>query len=210
MSDGTPLTPKRTRVEQFSCATRRSRLCRPSGIGTRQADQRPNPGGGLAGVAPEASLEEEKADDAEKSASEAVHQLENEKSPEDSSLAYSALARALLAEGKLADAQNAAQHAVEFAAKASNRPPKIEADWVSALVDAGAGKYAKAREELAAVLAGANKFGYVSYRLEVRLALAQMVLRSGQPSARTQLAVLEKDARAKGSLLIARKAAGTK
>jgi ATP/maltotriose-dependent transcriptional regulator MalT len=72
----------------------------------------------------QASLEEGKAADAEQSAGEAVHQLENEKSPEESSLAYSTLARAFLAEGQLADAQNAAHHAEEFAAKASNRPPK--------------------------------------------------------------------------------------
>jgi eukaryotic-like serine/threonine-protein kinase len=158
----------------------------------------------------EGSLEDGKASDAEKSASEAVHQLENEKSPEESALAYATLARALLAEGKLPDAQNAAQHALEFAAKASNRPPRIEAGLASALVDAGAGNYARAREELAAVIAEANKFGYVSYSLEIRLAQAQMGLRSRQPSARTQLAALEKDARAKGFLLIARKAAGAK
>ena len=158
----------------------------------------------------EVALEEGKSSKAEQSASEAVHQLETAKSPEDSSLAYSTLARALLAEGKLADAQNAAQRAVEFAAKASNLPPKIEAAIASALVDAGAGKYAKAREELAAVLAEANRFGYVSYSLEIRLALAQMGLRSGQTSARTQLAALERDARGKGFLLIARKAAPAK
>lgn len=87
-------------------------------------------------------------------------------------------------------------------------PGRAKRGETLALVDASAGKDAKAGEELAAVLAGANDFGYVSYRLEIRLALAQMGLRSSQPSARTQPAALEKDADEKGFLLIARKAAG--
>ena len=60
-----------------------------------------------------------------------------------------------------------------------------------------------ARKELDAMLASARKYGYVSYELQARLALDEIGLLSGSPSAKTQLRSLENEARGKGMLLIA-------
>jgi hypothetical protein len=54
----------------------------------------------------------------------------------------------------------------------------------------------------------ATKHGFVPEQLEARLALGEIEMKSGASDAgRARLAALEKDAQAKGFLLIARKAA---
>jgi len=57
-------------------------------------------------------------------------------------------------------------------------------------------------------IAEAMKSGFADYQLEARLALGEIEMQSGNPSAgRSRLDALEKDARVRGFLLIARKAA---
>jgi hypothetical protein len=69
-----------------------------------------------------------------------------------------------------------------------------------------AGKFGEARKKLAPVLAQPSKAVSVPYLLEARLALGEIELKSGQAAAgRAQLAALEKQAREKNFLLIARK-----
>jgi hypothetical protein len=69
------------------------------------------------------------------------------------------------------------------------------------------GKFAEAKSKLTSVLAQANKSGYLPYVFDVRLALAEIALKSGPAAtAKAQLTSLQNDARAKGYLLIARKA----
>ena len=63
------------------------------------------------------------------------------------------------------------------------------------------------RKELDAMLASARKYGYVSYEFQARLALGEIGLLSGSPSARAQLRSLENEARGKRTLLIADEAA---
>jgi hypothetical protein len=58
------------------------------------------------------------------------------------------------------------------------------------------------------MLAEATKFGYLPYQFEARLAIGEIEMQSGMSSiARPHLEALERDARAKAFLLIARKAA---
>jgi predicted SPOUT superfamily RNA methylase MTH1 len=69
------------------------------------------------------------------------------------------------------------------------------------------GRVAEATRSLEASLAEASKHGYVGYQYEVRLTLGELEMKSGNAiSGRTRLDALEKDARARGFLLIARKA----
>jgi hypothetical protein len=71
-----------------------------------------------------------------------------------------------------------------------------------------AGMLADARQELEAVLSEATQAGFVGYQFEARLALGETAKTSGHVvTARSNLASLEKEARAKGFGLIARKAA---
>jgi len=61
---------------------------------------------------------------------------------------------------------------------------------------------------LQSVLTEADKLGFVPCYFEARLALGEVEMSAGDTSAgRARLKALEKDARAKGFLLIARKAA---
>ena len=57
------------------------------------------------------------------------------------------------------------------------------------------------------MLASARKYGYLSYEFQARLALGEIELESGSPSAETRLRSLENEARLKGMLLIADEAA---
>ena len=60
-----------------------------------------------------------------------------------------------------------------------------------------------ARKELDAMLASGRKYGYLSYEFQARLALGEIELSSGSPSAKRRLRSLENEAREKGMLLIA-------
>ena len=71
-----------------------------------------------------------------------------------------------------------------------------------------AGKLEDARSGLEAVLREATQAGFVRYQFEVRLVLGEIWKKSGHTvTARANLASLEKEARAKGFGLVARKAA---
>ena len=77
-------------------------------------------------------------------------------------------------------------------------------------VKAALGKNAPAATELESVFAGASKHKYLGYQLEARLALGEIETESGKIAAgHAHLTALQKDAAAKGFLLIARKAART-
>jgi hypothetical protein len=74
-----------------------------------------------------------------------------------------------------------------------------------------AGKPSLARESLRRTIAEATKAGFVLYELEAQFALANVGINSGQvAAARADLEKLERDAKARGFDLIARKAAAAK
>jgi serine/threonine protein kinase/Tfp pilus assembly protein PilF len=155
----------------------------------------------------EIALEQGKAADSEKLAGDALHLMDANSPPARPAEANSILALALLAENKLPEARSAAEQAMSFAGKAADRDPKYEAELAATRVEMAAGKFAEARKKLAPVLAQPSKAVSVPYLLEARLALGEIELKSGQAAAgRAQLAALEKQAREKNFLLIARKA----
>lgn len=137
----------------------------------------------------------------------AIDAFERAKMTENNAAAYGVLTRILLTEGKLSDAQNAAQRALILSQQTGSRPPHFDAAVAGARVKAAIGKSKGALQDLQGVLAEATKFGYVPYELEVRLAIGEIEIQSGKASTgRPHLEALAKDARAKGFLLIARKA----
>jgi eukaryotic-like serine/threonine-protein kinase len=117
--------------------------------------------------------------------------------------AQAILARCLLGEGKLQDAQNASAKAVKFSKQGTGLDPGFEAAYADARVKAKSGKLAEARKELDVVLSSTRKFGYGLYEYEARLAMAEIESWSGSASSGAQLATLEKDAREHGELLVA-------
>jgi hypothetical protein len=75
-------------------------------------------------------------------------------------------------------------------------------------VDAAAGRLAESRKQLAPILSQSGKSANIPYLFEARLTACEIAVRSGQDAiAHVQLASLEKQAREKNFLLIARKAA---
>lgn len=153
------------------------------------------------------SLEESKPAEAEKLAREAAAEFEKEKSPELEAVAYATLARALLAQKRLAEAQKAADQAIALSQKTGDRLPRLEATLSAARVMAEAGKTDEAAKTLESMLTEVTRLGYVSYQFEARLALGEIEMKSGKTAiGRARLQALEKDARAKSFLLIARKA----
>jgi eukaryotic-like serine/threonine-protein kinase len=137
----------------------------------------------------------------------AIDAFERAKMTENNAAAYGVLTRILLTQGKLSDAQNAAQRALTLSQQTGSRPPRFDGALASARVKAATGRSKGALQDLQGVLAEATKFGYVPYELEARLAMGEIEMQSGKASTgRPHLEALEKDARAKGFLLIARKA----
>jgi tetratricopeptide (TPR) repeat protein len=155
----------------------------------------------------EISLEEGKPSEAETLAGDALHQLGATASPARSAEAHSVRALALLAENKRPEARDAAQQAAAFAAKASDRNPQYDAALAVARVYLASGESAESRKQLAPILSQPSKAVSVPYLFEARLTLGEIGLKSGQAAiARAQLTSLEKQAREKHFLLIARKA----
>jgi serine/threonine protein kinase/tetratricopeptide (TPR) repeat protein len=120
--------------------------------------------------------------------------------------AQAILARSLLAQGNLEEARRATEEAVALAKKVAAPAPGFEVALADARVNAKSGNWNKARMELEEMIASTHKIGYLSYEYQARLALAEIDLWSGSGSARLHLRALEKDARAKGLLLVANQA----
>jgi eukaryotic-like serine/threonine-protein kinase len=143
-----------------------------------------------------------------------IEVFQTQKARDDEIQAWCVLARALLAQGKAADAKDAMQHARSLAAKSQNPNTR----WQTAITAAGIETPGKtlahsaatdaASKELATIITKSRKLGYLGVELEARLALAEIEMKSGQTTAGgAHLATIEADAKAKGYNLVARKAA---
>jgi ATP/maltotriose-dependent transcriptional regulator MalT len=123
------------------------------------------------------------------------------------------LARALLFEGKIAEAQQVSAAAASARRPAVGQNARLGQQWsiFTESLRAASGDrndVAEARKNLEAGLAEATQHGLVQTEFEIRLALGEIEIKSGDSAAaRTQLTALEKDARARGFTLIARQAA---
>jgi tetratricopeptide (TPR) repeat protein/TolB-like protein len=153
------------------------------------------------------AVEQGKPGDAESFARKAVATFEQHNAAGSASLAYSVLARSLLAQKKLNEARAAAATASTLAGKTSDRMVSMTARLAEAEVDICNGKAAVAERDMNALYDRAKRDGYTGFELQARLLLAQAKLASGKSAdAHARLVSLESDARRKGFLLIAGKA----
>ena len=130
---------------------------------------------------------------------------------DDEARGQAVLARVLLAEGKAAEAKTVMHRAEALASKSQN----VEIRWrvaVAAARTAGVGENHSAtlltQRRLATIIDEAERRGFFGVELDARLALAEIEMKTGQTFvARTHLAAIETDAKAKGYDLVARRAA---
>jgi hypothetical protein len=109
--------------------------------------------------------------------------------------------------GRPAEAQKEIEGAGPLLAKSQNRRTLLDFEIVAARVSAANGEPTQTGD-LEATLSKANQLGFVPQQFEARLALGELEMQSGKRvQGRARLTALEKDASAKGFLLIARKAA---
>ena len=149
------------------------------------------------------ALIEKRFSEGEALARQAAAIYEKSNSSGNNASAHAMLARNLLGAGDLKGADEEATRALSLARESAGQPPHFDAVLAKARAEAASGDAAMARQELESILATARKFGYRSYEYQSRLALAELEWKSGSASAHAHLMALEKDARAKGLLLVA-------
>jgi tetratricopeptide (TPR) repeat protein len=148
---------------------------------------------------------------AESAVIEAREIIRKQKLTEEEAWADAVLARALSAQGKMTEAAREIDAAAPLAEKIRNEEVNLKFATAAGSVHAGSAKLqdrAIAVRNLEATLAKATKLGLVPYEYEARLALGDTEIKTGRTSlGRSHLMALEKAARQRGFLLIARKAA---
>jgi eukaryotic-like serine/threonine-protein kinase len=155
----------------------------------------------------ELSIEEGHPKEAEAPLRQAISELSALKMIDDEAWAYPILARALLSAGEPGDALKVINGGASVAAKSHMRIVHFAFAIAEARVSAATGRPAEAAERLRTTVAEAAKYGFVGYEFEARLVLGETEMKSGKTAAgRARLAALEKEATAKGFLLISRKA----
>jgi tetratricopeptide (TPR) repeat protein len=152
------------------------------------------------------ALQEKRFSDGVALAGQAIPSFEKSNAPGNSAWAYAYLARNLLGQGDVTEAQKAAQQAITFSRKVPNEPSRYEAILADSRVKAKLGQFAEARQELETMLASTRKYGYRLAEYNARLALAEIGLETGAPSARSNLTSLAKDASSHGVQLVANQA----
>jgi tetratricopeptide (TPR) repeat protein len=152
-------------------------------------------------------VEQGKFSNADTLARKALDEFQAEKLRQDEFRARVMMARSLLAQGKPAEAKKQLDPVALLAARTPYFEARMNYAITSACIKGATGSPAEAARSLEASLAEAIKHGHVGLQYEARLALAETEMKSGNLTAgRARLEVLEKDARANGFLLIARKA----
>src|SRR5262249_6518937 len=122
-------------------------------------------------------------------------------------LAYSVLARTLLAADKPDQAATAAEQAVSLAQKTSDRIAGLQAGFAQAEVSIHKGKSADAERSLAFLHNQAHVAGYAALELRAQFLLASAELSSGKRDiALAHLGKIQSEARSRGFFLIARQA----
>jgi serine/threonine protein kinase/tetratricopeptide (TPR) repeat protein len=156
------------------------------------------------------TIEEGQPANAEAPLRQAIEEFAAEKNPTGETIARALLASALLAT-RLAPAEAEAQKemnaAIPYVASLQDPRPRLALTIAAARVaTAISGDPAQPRKLLDGALADATRDGLVPYQFEARFALAEILMKVGKSGqGRFQLAALEKDATAKGFLLIAKK-----
>jgi eukaryotic-like serine/threonine-protein kinase len=154
------------------------------------------------------AIEEKSFSDAEVHARHAVQGFKQAQQVANQAGAEVLLVGALLGQNKLDAAKQTAEEARQLASKDGDQQTQISASVAQAQVQAAWGKYADATSSLKKQVAEAQKAGFVGLQFDARLALGETEIKGGDTSAaKVELASLEQDAKAKGFVLVARKAA---
>jgi hypothetical protein len=152
-------------------------------------------------------IEEGQAVQAETLARQAAQEFQTEKAALRESQARAVLAQSQLVQGKLGEAQQSIDAAEKLLGKSDDPDARFLQIRTAARVQAAAGKTSEAIKSLAVTVAKLAKVHRVYDQFETRLALGEIEIKSGRTaSGSARLAALEKEARVRGFLLIARKA----
>ena len=162
----------------------------------------------------ELAMEEKQFPGAESIARESAQQLERLNSVDDAAVGYLILARALAAQGKMADAQAAITKASDLTKKGGDTNVRLRIAIESALLRSNSGvsaEISEAKKSIQSALDDATKQNLTGIQLEARLAQGEIEMKSGdRTNGRAHLAAVQKDAATKGFLLIARKSAAAR
>jgi tetratricopeptide (TPR) repeat protein len=141
----------------------------------------------------------------------ALQEFQAEKDFDNQIAAGALLSHSLLQQGKSNEAQQAIATALTLSAKSRNVIVHMSLEIQDAYVRAAAKDFDAAALSARHVLAEATKLGFVRVQFEASLALGEIEIKAGhRVVARAMLERVEKDARAKGFELIARKAAAAR
>jgi len=128
-------------------------------------------------------IEEGHASEAAKTLSEVREEFRKEGLGDDETLADTLLARILLAQGKLADAERETAGAHKLLGQSQDFSVRLRAAIGEARVQAAAGKTSEATRSLEETVATAKRQGYLEYQLESELAVAEIEIESGKAAA---------------------------
>ena len=174
-------------------------------IGDRQSSSR------FQLVLAELSIDEHNGSEAASIANRVIEEFVRENALRDQSLAHAVLSRAMLAQGKIQEAQKAIEQSTALSEKYHDRQVELFAAITAARVHAASPNAAdrtKAADHLHQALADSGRMGLLVYAFEARLALGELEMTSGDRAAgRGRLESLLKDANDRGFGLIARQAA---
>ena len=154
------------------------------------------------------SIEEGRPTEAVGPLRQAIAEFKELKSEVEEASAYPVLAHALILAGNPTEALKTMESGAGAASRSHNRMVQFAFAIVEAQVRAVNGQVAPAKDSLARIITETKKSGFFGYQLEARLALAEIELKSAKTaSVHFHLKALERDARERGFLLIANKAA---
>lgn len=154
------------------------------------------------------ALEQHQFADAESESRVALQEFESEGAPNEQALSAIVLASSLLQQTKIAEARKYAEKALALAEKSTAAQTLLQARLCSARISAATGDLSAALKSIEQSLSGAPRNGWVPSVLEARLALGEIRLRAGDVSeGRNEIAQVGQEARAKGFVLLAEKAA---
>ncbi len=135
---------------------------------------------------------------------QAAEEFAAEKLVDNEADARNTLARALLQEGKSAEARAETDRGLALAPR--DRTIHLELEVTDARLKAREGNVAEAQKELATSAVEAERMELAGWRLQIELAQAEVEAASNPSAARSKLLAVENDARAKGYLQIAAEA----
>jgi DNA-binding winged helix-turn-helix (wHTH) protein/tetratricopeptide (TPR) repeat protein/TolB-like protein len=151
------------------------------------------------------ALEKGQIMQSESLAREAAQEFRTEKDVDQETTAHDRVVQALIAQGKLSEAQSEIDLASELSAR--DEVAKLSLQVTSARLSAKKGKTPESLRALAMVLKRATELKLVGYQLLARLAQAETHAAAGNTvAARSELQRLKSDAAGSGYQLIARKA----